>query len=154
MKAKMENACLSPAFTARYGRKKLPLRIFVPLVVLLPSHEDLRVLLDLLSHSRMGAQELPQLRMTIQIILVIQQAWIFLKIFGDLRMRVEKGVEIPQFAVGDIFAGILETLLALHEALRILADLLAHAWVILQISREVGMFIDEILVVDQRRVPS
>src|SRR5437667_8165824 len=102
----------------------------------------------------MGAQELPQLRMTIQIILVIQQAWVFLKVFGYLRMRIEKGVEIPQFAVGDILAGILETLLALHEALRILADLLAHALVILQISREVGMFIDEILVVDQRRVPS
>src|SRR2546428_14103281 len=150
----MEKAGSSPASTARYGRKKLTLRVFVLFVLLLPFHENLRVLLDLLCHSRMGAQELPQLRMTIQIILVIQQAWVFLKVFGYLRMSIEKGVEIPQFAVGDILAGILETLLALHEALRILADLLAHALVILQISREVGMFIDEILVVDQRRVPS
>jgi hypothetical protein len=54
-----------PAFTTRYGRKKLTLRVFVPLVLLLPFHEDLRMLLDLLTHSRMGAQELPQLWMTI-----------------------------------------------------------------------------------------
>src|SRR6266550_4447285 len=74
----MEKAGSSPASTARYGRKKLTLRVFVLFVLLLPFHENLRVLLDLLSHSRMGAQELPQLRMTIQIILVIQQAWVFL----------------------------------------------------------------------------
>jgi len=82
----MEKAGSSPASTARYGRKKLTLRVFVLFVLLLPFHENLRVLLDLLSHSRMGAQELPQLRMTIQIILVIQQAWVFLKVFGYLRM--------------------------------------------------------------------
>src|SRR5207253_10911255 len=70
----MEKAGSSPASTARYGRKKLTLRVFVLFVLLLPFHENLRVLLDLLSHSRMGAQELPQLRMTIQIILVIHPA--------------------------------------------------------------------------------
>src|SRR5438445_2767683 len=98
----MEKAGSSPASTARYGRKKLTLRVFVLFVLLLPFHENLRVLLDLLSHSRMGAQELPQFRMTIQIILVIQQAWAFLKVFDYLRMCIDKVVIILHFAGGDI----------------------------------------------------
>src|SRR6202171_2528198 len=103
----------------------IPRLVFAAVKILLPAHEAVRIFSVLLANSRMLRKKLLQSGMVLHVLLVVHQGRIPAQLFRDLRMAIHEAVHVRQFAsryvavTGLIFATI-ETLLLMHESVRIL----------------------------------
>src|SRR5580658_1021502 len=88
--------------------------------------------------------------------LVIDQRWVFAKLFGGFAVRVQELIEARQLLAFDVAIAIIVTVLVTsflaHEGVRISLDLLANSRMILQISLQGGMMLQKILVIYQRGI--
>src|SRR5215510_2460238 len=71
-------------------------------ITVFPAHEDVGRLLQFLTYAAMVGEEIPQLRMTLNISRVIHQRRIARQVVADLRVSIEESVEIYQFLTCDV----------------------------------------------------
>src|SRR6266478_1078385 len=76
--------------------------LFPPVVAILPPHESVRVLAELLADLGMLLQKFLQRRMVRDPVLVVNQRRILAKLFRGLRMAVQELVHIRQFSTGRV----------------------------------------------------
>src|ERR1700757_793537 len=94
--------------------------------------------------------------MVFQELLVIEQGWILANLLGDFAMLVEKLVEARQFrsrrfAGGRVFLAVI-AVFRVYEGGWIFLPLLTYAGMIPQIFLQVGMVLQELLVIQQRGI--
>jgi hypothetical protein len=121
-------------------------------------HEGVRIFAELFPDFRMSLQELLQSRMLFNEILIVDQHWIFAELLRDFRMAVHEPIHIRQLLpryiaipAASLFAPVVPLLLP-HEGTRVLSELFPDSGMLLQISLQFRMLLDELFVPDQRRI--
>src|ERR1700758_2934019 len=131
-------------------------RIVPSIIAFFLKHERIRILSQSVADTRVILQVRLQLGMVLQELLVIQQGWVSADLLGDLTMLVEKLVEARQFlahrfAGSRIFLPVI-AVFRVHEGGWIFLYLLAYTRMVPQISLQVGMVLQELLVIQQRGI--
>src|ERR1700723_3189392 len=131
--------------------------VFAAVKALLLMHKRVRIFLVLLANSRMIGQELLQIRVALHKVFVVYERWILLQLLSNLGMAVHKMVHVRQLparhvSITTLILALVETLLLMHEGIRILAEFFADFRMLLQVLFQLAVLVNKLFVVHQRRI--
>src|SRR5215472_9273885 len=124
--------------------------IFVALIATLLLHEAVRIPVNLLANFGMVLQITLQLRMVVQVLLIINECRIFSELWGDIPVSVKESVKVGQFTAVSFIS--VEAPFCAHKRVGIVSEGVTNARILAQIAFKCRMVLEELLIVRQRRI--
>src|SRR5438477_1129461 len=164
----MHGVAIEAAVPALLEAFPLVKALFMLVETLFALHEGIRIFSKLLAHSRVLLQIALQRWMLLHELLVIHQRGILPQLFGDFRMAVEESIHAGQLPAHhtaailplidlalplvEAIVALLETLFLLHKGVGIFAELFPHVRMLLQITLQGRVLVNEFAVIYQRGI--